>query len=39
MALLDLQTLEIPEEEGLDHYPSAYSRRCGVSTLSLLLCS
>lgn len=38
MALLDLQTLEVPEEDGLDGAHSAASKGCGVSTLSVALC-
>jgi hypothetical protein len=38
MALLDLQTLEIPEEDGMDRPHSGNSRYCGASALSLLLC-
>jgi hypothetical protein len=37
MALLDLQTLEVPEADGLNHGKSAASKAC-FSGLSLLLC-
>ncbi|MEU6578883.1 SapB/AmfS family lanthipeptide [Streptomyces sp. NPDC046805] len=37
MALLDLQTLDVPEDDDLGAQ-SAASKGCGNSALSLLLC-
>ncbi|MYW89373.1 SapB/AmfS family lantipeptide [Amycolatopsis rubida] len=38
--VLELQALEAPESQGLDHHGHSHcSTECGESTLSLLLCA
>lgn len=38
MALLDLQTLEVPEDDSVHGHRSQASKGCNPSSLSLLLC-